>query len=396
MGKKLLVADDSVTIHKVIKLALSSEGYEILTASSGTEALETIASHIPDIVLVDVALPDLNAYSLKSAVNQNPKAFAVGFILMAAAFDKIDEQAIQSTQFHGRLVKPFDPAQLRKVVSDVLRLVETLKEEATEKFESSKTEENTQPILLHGKPTTSLQEVASYSEVVASSNVIPLHESPTDTQENFAPVEPLQMVIQEEQKSTLDENELLPIEDLQPTVPAETNVTSISEAEFNLNIDTTTEPAQSSTQNFGEQASSAVEQENDIRSLTESTIKMSGLDEFQWDIDDNKSKKEIKLAPQLRTVPTPPPFKKPAPPTPTKSNFFDDGGSNFLSIGLTKAAQIKPVLNAAVELPLSRSEIEQIIHKDVELILEKALRENIAVLAENIIKQEIEKILSDP
>ena len=55
-GKKLLVADDSLTIQKVIRLALSNEGYEIQAVSDGNDAIQQISLFRPDVILIDISL----------------------------------------------------------------------------------------------------------------------------------------------------------------------------------------------------------------------------------------------------------------------------------------------------------------------------------------------------
>src|SRR5213595_498171 len=64
-GKKLLVADDSLTIQKVIRLALSNEGYEIQAVSDGNDAIQQISLFRPDVVLIDVSLPGKTAFEVK-------------------------------------------------------------------------------------------------------------------------------------------------------------------------------------------------------------------------------------------------------------------------------------------------------------------------------------------
>lgn len=120
MQKTLLVADDSATIQKVIKLALSGEGYNILAVSDGKEALNAIPSEKPDVVLIDVALPDADAYKVKKTINQDPNLSQIRFILLSSAFERIDEKLASEVGFDGRLVKPFDPTNLRKEVAAVL------------------------------------------------------------------------------------------------------------------------------------------------------------------------------------------------------------------------------------------------------------------------------------
>src|ERR1700735_2237995 len=121
-GKKLLVADDSLTIQKVIRLALSNEGYEIQAISDGADAIQQISLFRPDLILVDVSLPTLSAFEIKRQVNTMEDFSNTRFILMSSAFEKIDEDQAKEVGFHGRLTKPFDPAHLRQVLQDVLNI----------------------------------------------------------------------------------------------------------------------------------------------------------------------------------------------------------------------------------------------------------------------------------
>lgn len=119
-GKKLLVADDSLTIQKVIRLALSNEGYDIQTVSEGNDAIQQIAVFRPDVILIDVSLPGKSAFEVKRAINQLADLENVRFILMSSAFETVDEPQVKEVRFQGRLTKPFDPAHLRQILTDVL------------------------------------------------------------------------------------------------------------------------------------------------------------------------------------------------------------------------------------------------------------------------------------
>lgn len=121
--KRILVADDSLTIQKVIRLALSNEGYEIHAVADGNEVIQQVSLFRPDIVLVDVSLPGKTAFEIKRELNEQEDFKTIRFILMSSAFEKVDEAQVQAVQFHGRLTKPFDPAFLRQVLIDVLEQV---------------------------------------------------------------------------------------------------------------------------------------------------------------------------------------------------------------------------------------------------------------------------------
>jgi CheY-like chemotaxis protein len=115
-GKKILVADDSLTIQKVIRLALSGDGYEIQTVSDGKEALEQASLFRPDVCIIDVSLPKYDAYQIREKFIQAPDLKNIPVILMSSAFEKVDETRMNSLGFSGHLVKPFDPSHLRSTL----------------------------------------------------------------------------------------------------------------------------------------------------------------------------------------------------------------------------------------------------------------------------------------
>jgi CheY-like chemotaxis protein len=118
-GKKILVADDSLTIQKVIRLALSGDGYEIQTVSDGKEALEQASLFRPDICIIDVSLPKYDAYQVREHFIMKPDLKNIPVILMSSAFEKVDETRAQKLGFAGHLIKPFDPSHLRSTLLSV-------------------------------------------------------------------------------------------------------------------------------------------------------------------------------------------------------------------------------------------------------------------------------------
>lgn len=118
-GKKILVADDSLTIQKVIRLALSGDGYEIQTVSDGKEALEQASLFRPDICIIDVSLPRFDAYQVREQFIEKPDLKNIPVILMSSTFEKVDEARAQKLGFAGHLIKPFDPSHLRSTLLSV-------------------------------------------------------------------------------------------------------------------------------------------------------------------------------------------------------------------------------------------------------------------------------------
>jgi CheY-like chemotaxis protein len=122
--KRILVADDSLTIQKVIRLALSQDGYEIQTVSDGQEALEQASLFRPHICIIDVSLPKFDAFQLRETFAGIPDLAEIPFILMSSAFEKVDESRMNEMHFSGHLIKPFDPAHLRSTLLQVMEEVE--------------------------------------------------------------------------------------------------------------------------------------------------------------------------------------------------------------------------------------------------------------------------------
>jgi CheY-like chemotaxis protein len=115
-GKKILVADDSLTIQKVIRLALSGDGYEIQTVSDGKDAIEQASLFRPDICIIDVSLPHYDAYQIREHFIMKPDLKNIPVILMSSAFEKVDESRAEKLGFAGHLIKPFDPSHLRSTL----------------------------------------------------------------------------------------------------------------------------------------------------------------------------------------------------------------------------------------------------------------------------------------
>lgn len=277
-GKKLLVADDSLTIQKVIRLALSSEGYEIHAVSDGNEALQQISLFRPDVVLVDVSLPGKSAFEIKGAANAHADLRGVRFVLMSNAFESVDEIEAARVFFDGRLTKPFDPAHLRQVLSDVL---------------GTGAREGALPPRMPKLPA----------------------EPP-----------PLPHSLEESEGPILDIRKHL-------TPPP---------------------PAPPAPPTFGELP-------DDIRGLTESTIKMTGLDDFEWSVNE--------------------PVLKPHP------RMIDEDEH--------EAPAFSPPVTAGAAATVNPAEMEEIVRRQLQESLEQAIRKLLPDIAERVVKQEIHRMLAE-
>jgi CheY-like chemotaxis protein len=273
-SRKVLVADDSLTIQKVIRLALANEGYEIQAVSDGNDALEQISLFRPDVVLIDVSLPLKSAIEVKRETDSSDDQRRIKFILMSSAFEEIDENSITAARFDGRLIKPFDPAHLRQVLTDVLK--------------------------------QTLTEVPLANDLWSEKTPPPPPAPPTS--------------------------------------------------------------------------------DEDIKRLTESTLKMSGFDDFQWSVNEPATVGDKTLTTMQVKESQLEPF----------SNLEDAGGSTFSLDPPPAPPPANFSSSNADVLPLSDDEIQEHIDQKLEQTLRKMLQAELPSMAERIIKEEIRKMLANP
>lgn len=114
MAVKLLVADDSATIVKILSLALSNEDYEIDSVGTAAEAVQRLNNSAPDIFLVDIALPEQDGLELTRIVKESPSLQSIRVAVLANAFDTVDKKKCEEVGVDEIIVKPFDPSDLRE------------------------------------------------------------------------------------------------------------------------------------------------------------------------------------------------------------------------------------------------------------------------------------------
>lgn len=122
-NRKLLIADDSVTIQKVIKLTFSEEGYEVFTAPDGEAAMGLLRAERPDIVLADVNMPGPDGYEICRAIRSDINAHSTPVVLLAGSFEPFDEQMASAVGASASVTKPFQ--SIRQLVHQVNELVES-------------------------------------------------------------------------------------------------------------------------------------------------------------------------------------------------------------------------------------------------------------------------------
>jgi CheY-like chemotaxis protein len=128
-GRKLLLADDSLTIQKVVSLTFGDEAMEVTTVGGGAEALEKLGESLPDIVLADVFMPEPNGYALCERIKTNARTRHIPVLLLVGTFEPFNEAEARRVGADEVLTKPFQ--SIRDLVNKVGGLLGGHPEEKT-------------------------------------------------------------------------------------------------------------------------------------------------------------------------------------------------------------------------------------------------------------------------
>jgi twitching motility two-component system response regulator PilG len=119
-GKTILVVDDSPTVRKLISGKLEKSGHHVICAEDGVEALERLEARLPDLVLLDIAMPRMDGYEVCKKIRSNPAAKDVPIVMISGKdgfFDKVRGRMAGTT---GYVTKPFGPETLMKALETYL------------------------------------------------------------------------------------------------------------------------------------------------------------------------------------------------------------------------------------------------------------------------------------
>ncbi len=120
MAHTLLLADDSVTIQRVIELTFADEDVQVVAVSDGDQAIARLESAPPDIVLADIGMPGRNGYEVARYVKQSPKLSHIPVVLLTGAFEPVDQARASEVGCDGVLAKPFEPQLVIGRVKELL------------------------------------------------------------------------------------------------------------------------------------------------------------------------------------------------------------------------------------------------------------------------------------
>lgn len=118
--KKIVLADDSVTMHRAVKLGLKKEPFEVICCDNGADAWRIVKIEKPDAVLADLDMPGMTGAELCQKIKADPELKHIPVILVCGSFDQVDEKHLETVPSDARLWKPFETHVLTSLLTKLL------------------------------------------------------------------------------------------------------------------------------------------------------------------------------------------------------------------------------------------------------------------------------------
>ncbi|MFH1681711.1 MAG: response regulator [Candidatus Eisenbacteria bacterium] len=122
MGKKILVVDDEVYILHILDFSLGAEGYEVLTAADGEEALRVARTEKPDLIVLDIMMPKVDGFEACRRLKADPETSPIPVILLTAKGREVDRQMGMEVGADDYIVKPLSPIRLIEKIENYLNV----------------------------------------------------------------------------------------------------------------------------------------------------------------------------------------------------------------------------------------------------------------------------------
>lgn len=118
--KRILVVDDEIYIVHILEFSLTMEGYTILTAFDGEEALRVIEKERPDLVVLDIMMPKLDGYEVCQRLRKDDRFSTLPIVLLSAKGRSIDREVGLQAGADDYITKPFSPRKLIEKIRELL------------------------------------------------------------------------------------------------------------------------------------------------------------------------------------------------------------------------------------------------------------------------------------
>ncbi len=116
----VLIADDEHNIRHILDFSLHAEGFDVLSAHTGEDALTLAREHTPDLIILDVMMPGKGGIETCRALKEDPNTAVIPVILLTARSSKADREAGNEAGADDYITKPFSPQRVIEAVQGLL------------------------------------------------------------------------------------------------------------------------------------------------------------------------------------------------------------------------------------------------------------------------------------
>jgi signal transduction histidine kinase len=160
--QQILVVDDHKPLRKAVQMVLEREGYDVLTAADGAQALSLMEDHRPDLIVADIMMPEMDGYDFYRAVRSRPEGISIPFIFLTAKSEREDVLKGKALGAEDYLTKPLHPQELLVAVRSRLERARAVRETIAAELDQLK---NRILITLGHELRTPLTHVISYADL---------------------------------------------------------------------------------------------------------------------------------------------------------------------------------------------------------------------------------------
>jgi twitching motility two-component system response regulator PilH len=117
----ILIVDDSATVREMVSEILKKGGLTVIEASDGIQAKQKIKEQIPDLVVTDIVMPEMNGYELCRWIKTNPNSQKIPVIMCTSKGEDFDRYWGMKQGADAYIAKPFRPSELVKTIKQLLK-----------------------------------------------------------------------------------------------------------------------------------------------------------------------------------------------------------------------------------------------------------------------------------
>src|SRR4051812_3345853 len=141
MAKELLVVDDDPSLLLAVSETLRAEGYDVVTARRGAEAMVRVAESLPDLIISDIRMPGMDGHALVRNLRSSPRTRLIPIIFLTAKDETTDRISGFRTGVDAYITKPFEPEELCAVVRSILDRVHRTHSDLARMFGEQETDD---------------------------------------------------------------------------------------------------------------------------------------------------------------------------------------------------------------------------------------------------------------